>query len=73
MGSLGRRLEALEGQLAQASGGVAEGRGAARSRMVAHLDRLAAIRRGAEASDEERAELAEAEKALKRRLVERIR
>jgi hypothetical protein len=39
--------------------------------MTAHLTRMAAIRRGAEASDEERAELGEIENAVRRRLERR--
>lgn len=64
-GGLGRRLEALEARLKQASGSA---HSTARPRMVAHLARVAAIRRGAEVSDEERAEIAKIEEAVRRRL-----
>ena len=63
MGSLDRRIQELEEQFAATS---ATPRPLVRPEMRAALDRIAAIRRkGAEASDEERAELAGFERELK--------
>ncbi len=68
MGSIDRRIQDLEERL---SAGERE-RVSIRPEVAAVLDRIAAIKHhGAEASDEERAELAEFERALKAELKKR--
>jgi hypothetical protein len=66
-GSLGRRLEALEGRMLWQRRPESSTASSARERMKAHLDRLAALRRG-ELSEEEAAEVEALNAAFRRRL-----